>query len=156
MKAHTGSERARLGELEALRVGDLDETLYRWRLSQAVTKTRRARWVPVPRELFRAVVKHASDSGPTPDGVIFGPIGAGLRTDIARICRRCGVTSFSPQGLRHRRATLWHLAGVPPVEAAAWLGHSPVEHLRTYAHAMIGDRRELDYKGLLSPRPPGM
>jgi hypothetical protein len=24
--------------------------------------------------------------------------------------------------IRHRRATLWHLAGVPIVEAATWLG----------------------------------
>jgi hypothetical protein len=59
-----------------------------------------------------------------------------------------GDRPFSPHGLRHRRATLWHLAGVPAAEAAAWLGHSPEEHLKTYAHAVIQDRREVDYERL--------
>lgn len=35
------------------------------------------------------------------------------------------------------------------VEAAAWLGHSPQEHLRTYVHATLADRSELDYAKLL-------
>lgn len=42
-------------------------------------------------------------------------------------------------------ATLGHLSGVPIVEAATWLGHSPTEHLRTYAHATLVERAELDY-----------
>jgi hypothetical protein len=29
-------------------------------------------------------------------------------------------------------------------EAASWLGHSPQEHLKTYAHATLADRTELD------------
>jgi hypothetical protein len=50
--------------------------------------------------------------------------------------------------LRHRRASLWHLGGKPPVEAGSWLGQSAQEHLKTYAHVMI-DRTELDYAALL-------
>jgi integrase len=34
----------RLGELEALTWGDVDERRGRWRVSAAVSKTRRARW----------------------------------------------------------------------------------------------------------------
>ena len=45
----------RVGELEALTWGDVDETRGRWRISAAVAKTRRARWVPVPPVLFDAV-----------------------------------------------------------------------------------------------------
>ena len=45
--------------------------------------------------------------------------------------------------------TLRHLGSVPIVEAASWLGHSPQEHLRTYAHATLADRSELDYARLL-------
>ena len=41
------------------------------------------------------------------------------------------------------------MAGVPAVQAAAWLGHSPVEHLRTYAHVVL-DRREIDVEKLLA------
>jgi integrase len=54
------------------------------------------------------------------------------------------VPAFSPHDLRHRRATLWHLGGVPAAQASAWLGHSAQEHLRTYAHAVL-DRTEVDY-----------
>src|SRR6185437_7758552 len=38
----------RLGELEQVTWGDVDEGRTRWRVSQAVSKTGRARWVPVP------------------------------------------------------------------------------------------------------------
>lgn len=61
-----------------------------------------------------------------------------------------GIQAFSPHDLRHRRATLWHLGGIPVVEAAAWLGHSPNEHLKTYAHATLVDRSELGYEKLVS------
>ena len=56
---------------------------------------------------------------------------------------------FSPHDLRHRRAALWHLQRVPIDDAAAWLGHSPAEHLATYAHATLVDGDELDYPNLL-------
>src|SRR3954447_11623115 len=46
----------RVGELEQLTWGDVDEPRGRWRVSQAVSKTGRARWVPVPEPLFEAVL----------------------------------------------------------------------------------------------------
>jgi len=57
-----------------------------------------------------------------------------LRTALARACTASGVPAFSPHDLRHRRATLWHLGGIPATQASSWLGHSAQEHLRTYAH----------------------
>jgi len=36
----------RVGELEHLRWGDVDEPAGRWRVSRARTKTKQARWVP--------------------------------------------------------------------------------------------------------------
>jgi len=45
----------RVGELEALTWGDVDEPRGRWRVSQSVAKTGRARWVKVPEVLFDAV-----------------------------------------------------------------------------------------------------
>ncbi len=74
-----------------------------------------------------------------------------LRTAITRACTATGVPAFSPHDLRHRRATLWHLANKPPAEAAAWLGHSTQEHLRTYAHVVI-DRSEVDYAAVMRDR----
>jgi integrase len=45
------------GELEALRWKDVDEPEQRWRVSQSVAKTRRARWVEVSPVLLRGCVR---------------------------------------------------------------------------------------------------
>ena len=88
-------------------------------------------------------------------GQVFAGFGADrLRTAITRACKASGVPTFSPHDLRHRRASLWHLQGVPAAEAASWLGHSAQEHLRTYAHVVI-DRAEVDYANLLGGAPYG-
>jgi integrase len=137
----------RVSELEALTWGDVDELACRWRVSQAVAKTRRARWVPVPPELLAAVVETVPREDRDLEGQVFARFGADrFRTAITRACKAAGVPAFSPHDLRHRRATLLHLGGVPVAEAAAWLGHSPQEHLKTYAHATLADRSEIDYE----------
>lgn len=46
----------RVGELESLTWGDVDEQEGRWRVSQVNAKTNTARWVPVPEIVFQAVV----------------------------------------------------------------------------------------------------
>ena len=140
----------RVGELEQLTWGDVDEPAGRWRVSAASAKTRRARWVPVPGSVLEAVAETVPREDRDLSGQVFAGFGADrLRTAITRACKAAGVPSFSPHDLRHRRATLWHLSGVPVVEAAAWLGHSPTEHLRTYAHATLADRSEVDVPNLL-------
>ena len=139
----------RVGELESLTWGDVDETEGRWRVSQAKAKTKSARWVPVPEIVFQAVTDTVPREDRTLDRPVFVGFGADrFRTAITRGCKAAGVPAFSPHDLRHRRATLWHLQGVPAVEAASWLGHSAQEHLRTYAHVVI-DRTELDYADVL-------
>jgi integrase len=105
--------------------------------------------VPIPELVFQAV----TDTVPREDremaAQVFSGFGADrLRTAITRACKAAGVPMFSPHDLRHRRATLWHLQGIPAVEAASWLGHSAQEHLKTYAHVVI-DRSEVDYADLL-------
>jgi integrase len=143
----------RVGELEALTWGDVDEHERRVLVTAARTKTRRARWVEVPEVLFAAVAELVprEDRGDL-TGQVFGGFGADrFRTAITRACRATGTPHFHPHDLRHRRATLWHLSGVPAAQAASWLGHSPQEHLRTYAHVML-DRQELDYAALLDAR----
>ena len=47
----------RVGELEALTWGDVDEPRERWRVSRTVAKTGRARWVNVAPVLFAAVLE---------------------------------------------------------------------------------------------------
>jgi integrase len=83
---------------------------------------------------------------------VFQGFGADrFRTALARACRDSAAPAFSPHDLPHRRVTLSHLQRVPAAEAASWLGHSAQEHLRTYAHATLGDRSEVDYAALLAP-----
>jgi len=140
----------RIGELEALTWGDVDETSGRWRVSKATSKTRRARWVPVAELVFDAVTELVPREDRDLGAQVFSGFAADrFRTALGRACKAAGVPAMSPHDLRHRRATLWHLTGVPPADAAAWLGHSPVEHLRTYAHATLTDRREIDTAKLL-------
>jgi integrase len=112
----------RVGELERLAWGDVDEIEGRWRVRAKVAKTRQARWVPVPEAVFDAVVELVPRDDREIDGQVFAGFGADrLRTAIGRACKAAGVPAFSPHDLRHRRATLWHLAGKPAAEAAAWL-----------------------------------
>ena len=47
---------ARVGEVAAATVGDLDENRKAWLVRAAVSKTRRARWVELPADLFDVVV----------------------------------------------------------------------------------------------------
>jgi integrase len=139
----------RVGELEALTWGEIDEPGGRWRVSASVAKTRRARWVPVPDSILKPVAALVPREDRDLTAQVFAGFGADrLRTAITRACKAAAIPAFSPHDLRHRRATLWHLGGVPAAQAAGWLGHSAQEHLRTYAHVMI-DRTELDYSKFL-------
>jgi integrase len=140
----------RVGELEALNWGDVDELAVRWRVTAAAAKTRRARWVPVHSSVFDAVRDLVPREDRNLDAQVFADFGADkFRTALTRACKATGVPAFSPHQLRHRRATLWHLNGVPVAEAASWLGHSAQEHLKTYAHAALVDRSEVDYATVL-------
>lgn len=112
----------RVSEAVALRPDDLDRAGLR--LLVRVSKTGQPRWVPCPAWLLDAVAL---------------PFDVGRQQThnaLKAACRAANVRLFGPHQLRHRRGSLWHLKGVPPVQAAAWLGHSPVMHLRTYAHVM--------------------
>jgi integrase len=146
----------RIGELEGMVWGDVDEPAGRWRVRREVSKTRKPRWVPLadfpgcPLEIFDAVVALM----PREDRDLEAPVLAGFtgdafRTAIAKACKAAAVPLFSPHDLRHRRATLWHFQGVPHVQAAAWLGHTPAEYLKTYAHATLTERSEIQYRELL-------
>lgn len=94
----------RVGKLEALTWGDVDEARSRWRVSQAVAKTGQARWVAVPEPLFDAVLELVPRNDRTPERRVFQGVTADrLRTAISRACTAAGVPAFSPHDLRHRR-----------------------------------------------------
>ncbi len=140
----------RVGELEALTWGDVDEPRQRWRISQAVAKTGRARWVPVPETLFGAVLELVPRDDRIPERRVFQGVTADrLRTAIARACTAAGVPAFSPHDLRHRRISLLHLAGVPWARIGEHMGQRNLAvTANTYTH-VLADEEELDYGSCL-------
>jgi integrase len=136
----------RIGELEALTWGDVDEPRRRCRVSGAVSKTGRARWVPVPVEMFEAVTGLVARDDRVPERAVFQGFGGDrFRTALTRACTAAGVPHFSPHDLRHRRVSLLHLAGMPWARIGELVGHDDlVTTVRTYTH-VVADERELDY-----------
>jgi integrase len=140
----------RIGELEHLTWGDVDEPRQRWRVSGAVAKTGRARWVPVPAELFQAVTGLVARDDRVPERAVFQGFGGDrFRTAITRACTAAGVPTFSPHDLRHRRVSLLHLGGMPWARIGELVGHDDlVTTARTYTH-VVADQRELAYDDFL-------
>lgn len=146
----------RVGELEALAWGDVDEPRGLWRVSQAVAKTGRARWVPVPPVLFETVTGLVAREDRTPERRVFEGVTADrLRTAITRACTTAGVPAFSPHDLRHRRISLEHLRGVPWARIGEHVGQRNLAvTANTYTH-VLSDEAELAYADLLDQRHTG-
>jgi integrase len=140
----------RLGELEQLAWGDVDEGRGRWRISQAVAKTGRGRWVHVPPPIFDAVLELVPREDRTPERRVFQGFGGDrFRTAVARACTAAGVPAFSPHDLRHRRISLEHLRGVPWARIGELVGQRNLAvTANTYTHVLT-DETELDYAALL-------
>jgi integrase len=142
----------RLGEVEALTWGHVDEPRQRWRVSAGTSKTGRARWVPVSAELFQAVTTLVAREDRVPERPVFQGFGGdSFRTAITRACTAAAVPQFSPHDLRHRRISLLHLAGVAWARIGEHVGQRSLRVTAdTYSHVLV-DERELDYSTLLIP-----
>ncbi len=128
----------------------MDEPRGRWRVSQAVAKTGRARWVHVPEELFEAVTALVPREDRTPERRVFQGVTADrLQVAIGRACTAAGVPAFSPHDLRHRRISLEHLRGEPWARIGELVGQRNLAvTANTYTH-VLSDETELDYTALL-------
>jgi len=137
---------ARVGELEAATLGDLDETRHAWLVRAAVSKTRRPRWVVMPADVFEAAVERLparEDRDPTVQ--LFADVTADrLRMAIGRACRDAGVPHFAPHAIRHRRISLLHRQGVSWADIGDRVGQrSKLVTADRYSHALV-DYREVD------------
>jgi integrase len=142
---------ARIGELEAARVGDLDENRKAWLVRAKIAKTRKARWVELPEGLFAIVVDRLPAREDRDLGAPLFPIGNAdrLRMAVGRACRDAGVPSWSPHDLRHRRISLLHHQGVSWAEIGAGVGQRNLSVTADrYTHVLM-DHRELDRGKLL-------
>jgi integrase len=138
----------RVGELEGLTWGDLDEPRARWRI--ATSKTGRPRWVQPPLFLLESVLELCPRDDRHADRRVFEQVtGDRLRTALTRACTAAGVPAFSPHDLRHRRVSLMHLAGVPWARIGEQVGHDDITTTsRVYTH-VVADETELDYPEVL-------
>lgn len=137
---------ARVGELEAATVGDLDETRGGWLVRAAVSKTRRPRWIVLEPDVFETVVEQLPvREDRQPEARLFEGVTADrLRMAIGRACRDAGVPHFAPHALRHRRISLLHRQGVSWAEIGERVGQrSKIVTADRYSHALV-DYREID------------
>ena len=115
---------ARVGSVDAVRVGDYDEPRRRVRLRASISKTHKALWVDLPDEFadaLEASLGPREDRDPT--ARLFAESGAdALRTAIAKSCKALGIQLFSPHDLRHRRISLLHRQGRSWAEIGAFVG----------------------------------
>jgi site-specific recombinase XerD len=142
---------ARVHEFEAATIADLDENRRAWRVRAAVAKTRRARLVELPEDLFDVLLERlpAREDRDSSASLFGGVSGDRLRTAIARACRDAGIPRFSPHDLRHRRISLLHRQGVSWAEIGERMGQrSKAITADTYSHVLI-DPREIDRQTLL-------
>jgi len=99
----------------------LDENRKAWLVRAKISKTRRARWVELPDDLYGVIADRLpAREDRDPVAPLF-PIGTDdhLRMAIARECRDAGVPSWSPHDLRHRRISLLRHEGVTWAEIGA-------------------------------------
>ena len=130
----------RVGELESARVGDLDETRQAWLVRAAVSKTRRARWVNLPIDLFAVVVgRLPAPEDRDPAAQLFPDVTSDrLRMAIRRACRDAGVPAFAPHSLRHRYISLAHKHGDSWAEIGDRVGQrSRLVTADRYSHALV-------------------
>lgn len=142
----------RVGELEAARLGDLDENRRAWLVRAAVSKTRRPRWVELPDDLYDALVERlpAREDRDAEAPLFAGVTADRLRMALGRACRDAGVPRYSPHTLRHRRVSLLHRQGVSWAEIGERVGQrSRIVTADRYTHALV-DAREVDRARLLA------
>jgi integrase len=142
---------ARIGEVEAAKIGDLDESRKAWLVRAKIAKTRRARWVELPDDLYRIVVDRLPAREDRDLEAPLFPIGSAdnLRMAVGRACRDAGIPSWSPHDLRHRRISLLHQQGESWAEIGAKVGQRNLSVTADrYTHAML-DYGEIDRPKLL-------
>ncbi len=128
----------RVGELQALAWGDVDENGSRFRVKTGKTAAAR-RWVQVPDWLMDDVASTCPREDRTPDRKVFPGFTPDVGKNVmARACKTAGIAHRHPHDLRHRYASVKIAEGIPVTKVAAQLGHSRKSlTLDTYSHVLV-------------------
>ena len=143
---------ARVGSVDALRVGDFDEPRRRVRLRASISKTHKALWVDLPDEYADALeASLVPREDRDPAARLFAESGGGCALHRNReIVQGLGIPLFSPHDLRHRRISLLHRQGRTWAEIGAFVGQRSASVTSdVYTHVLLDDR-EVDHRALLT------
>jgi integrase len=145
----------RVGEIASVCWRDVDVAGSQFRMRARETKSRRAKWVPVPEWLMDEIGASCALEDRLPDRRVFLRVDEdGLRNAMLRACRTAQIPVFSPHDLRHRRITIWHHGGMPTKEIQQRVGHArKSETLDVYAHVMpLAEVAETEFLAALRRR----
>jgi integrase len=146
----------RYGECAALKVGDVDISRCRLKVSCSVTavagmgmvegatKTHQVRSVPLPAFVMNLVAKQID--GRSPSELVFPHHDRGwLPRDwfalrFGKACTEVGLSAITPHTLRHTTDSLALASGASVVTVQKLLGHqSPITTMNVYAHQLSDD-----------------
>lgn len=131
----------RIGELERLTWGDVDEANGRLRVAGGKTRNAR-RWVPLEPWALRVILASRPREDRRPDDqVVDGFNHKTFRHALARAARFAGTAVYSPHDLRHRYISLLVHAGVPAPIVGQVVGHARASvTIDVYAHVLVDER----------------
>lgn len=129
----------RISDLLRLQWGDVDVDGARFRVQAVRGKSKRSRFVPVPRELLDLIEATCPIEDRRADRQLFpGVTRSDPKEAMRRACRNAGIPLYSPHDLRHRAISRWVQSGVPLPQVAQWAGHSrSTTTLDSYAHVLV-------------------
>lgn len=144
----------RVSEPETLEWRDVDVAGSRIRLRARETKAGRARWVrEVPSWLMAEISSTCAPEDRDGDRRVFPGFTADrARRAMATACKTAEIPHYSPHDLRHRRATLWHHAGMPARELQDRGGWAKATiPLDVYSHVMpLEELKPATLRGMLA------
>jgi integrase len=149
----------RAGEAEKLAWGDVDVAESKFRLPRRSTKSKRPRWVQVPRWLMECITATCPLEDRTTERRVFPRFTVdGAEKAMRAACKAAEIPGFSPHDLRHRRTTIWHHEGVPTKALADRVGHVDATiTLNRYSHVLDpGEVRQTSLEALLVWSPSGL
>lgn len=125
----------RVETIDTLAWGNIDIAGAQLRITE---KGRKIRWVPLPRWLMRQLEETCPLEDRLADRRVFpGVTSSGLRGAMSKACRLGKIPHYHPHDLRHRRASLWHLQGIPDAVLAERVGHERPSFTKdVYTHVM--------------------
>lgn len=146
----------RYGEIAALRVGDVDTTRRRLKVSRSVTavagmgmvegttKTHQARSVPLPAFVLDLLAEQIKDRSPA-ELVFTHHDGGWIPRDwfalrLEKACAAVGLTGVTPHILRHTAGSLALASGASVVTVQRLLGHKDATTtMNVYSHMLPDD-----------------